>query len=74
MPTQIVKPSPSPEAYRTAAELLAKHARDAEFVAAMRADAALEEGDLDTQAFWLAVLRAIDDTQRAEQLPGELDH
>jgi hypothetical protein len=50
------------------------HGGEAEFIAALHADAALEEGDLDKQARWLAVLRAIADTKRAERLTGELDH
>jgi hypothetical protein len=40
----------------------------------LHADAALEEGDLDTQARWRAVLRSIDEMQRAERLTGELEH
>lgn len=74
MPPQASKPRPSSSAYRVGSDLLTMHGGEAEFIAALHADAALEEGDLDKQARWLAVLRAIADTKRAERLTGELDH
>ncbi len=68
------KPGLSAEADRVAAELLTEHGAAAEFVAALQADAALDAGDLDTQARWIAVPRAVDDMQRPEKRTAELEH
>ena len=40
----------------------------------MRADAMLEQGDLDGCAVWQRVLRAVGELQRAEPEPGAMVH
>ena len=40
-------------------------------LAAIRADAMLDEGDLDGQRVWKAVVRAIEELQRGERREGE---
>ncbi len=50
------------------------HGQDAPIHAAMRADAMLEAGDLDGYAAWKRILRAVEELQRAEPMPGEAVH
>ncbi len=40
----------------------------------MRADALLEEGDLDASAVWKRILRAVEELQGTEPKPGEAVH
>ena len=56
--------------YRTANLLIEQHGDDAPIHAAMRADAMLEAGDLDGQAVWRRVIRAIEEFQD-RTLPGD---
>ena len=42
--------------------------------AAMKADAVLDEGDLDGAAVWRRIVTAINDLQREEPKPGERRH
>ncbi len=44
--------------------LLKRHGPDAPIHAAMRADAMLEEGDLDGYAVWKRILRAVEELHR----------
>ena len=46
--------------FRTARLLIEQHGSEAPIHAAMRADAMLEAGDLDGQAVWLRILKAVE--------------
>lgn len=47
--------------FRTANKLIKQHGKDAPIHVAMRADELLEAGDLDGQAVWKRVLKAIEE-------------
>ena len=49
--------------YRTARMLINEHGEEASIEAAMRADKQLKAGDLDGQAVWLRVLKAVKELQ-----------
>jgi hypothetical protein len=49
--------------YRTAKLLMEQHSENAVPEASMKADAMLENGDLDGQAVWVAVAKAIKELQ-----------
>ena len=57
--------------YRSAALLIKKHGEDAVIEAAMKADAMLDDGDLDGQRVWKAIIKAIEELQRGERKTGE---
>jgi len=57
--------------YRSAQLHVKQHGEDAPIEAAMRADAMLEEGDLDGYAVWKRVLRAAEELQGTEPTEGE---
>ena len=63
---------PDLDIYRSANLLVKQHGADAPIQAAMRADAMIEEGDLDGYAVWKRILRAVEELQRAE--PGAWVH
>ena len=65
---------PDLDIYRTATVLIQEHDQDAALEAAMRADAMLEKGDLDGQAVWKRVLKAIEEIQRQERQEDEFTH
>ncbi len=46
--------------YRSANVLIRQHGEDAAIEAAMRADAMLEKGDLEGQAVWKRIVRAVE--------------
>lgn len=50
--------------WRTAKILIDSHGTDAPIHAAMRADHALEDGNLDAVAVWKRVMRAVEELQR----------
>ncbi len=50
---------PDLDIYRSANLLVKQYGEDAQFHAAMRADATLEAGDLDGYAVWRRILRAV---------------
>ena len=58
------------DVYRAAKQLVDQHGADATILAAMRADALLEEGDIEGAAAWRAIVRAIEELQR-ERGPKE---
>ncbi len=60
--------------YRAANELITQHGDDAPIRAAMRADKMLERGDLDGQAVWRRILKAIDELLASERPEGEKVH
>ena len=49
------------DAYRTAWTLVKQYGADAWFIAAKRADALLEQGDLEGSLVWRGVLHAVED-------------
>ncbi len=57
--------------YRSANVLIRDHGEDAAIEAAMRADAMMDNGDLDGCAVWKRIVRAVEEIQRAEPAPGE---
>jgi hypothetical protein len=56
--------------YRAAKLAIDQYGADASIQAAMRADALLDEGDIEGSAVWQAIVRAIKELQR-ERGPGE---
>ena len=60
--------------YRSANELIKQHGDDAPIHAAMRADELLEAGDLDGQAVWKLILKAIEKLQSKERPRGKKLH
>ncbi len=59
------------EIYRAANQLMKRYGQDAEFEAAMRADAMIERGDPEGLAVWKRILRAVDELQRDKPKQGE---
>ena len=60
--------------YRSAKVIINQYGKDALIHAAMRADAALEGGDLGGLAVWKRILRAVEELQRAEPAEGIIRH
>ena len=58
---------PNLDIYRSAHELIEQHGEDAPIHAAMRADKMLEAGDVDGQAVWRRILKAIDELQSTDR-------
>ncbi len=48
-----------------------RHGEDAPIHAAMRADAMLEDGDLDGHAVWKKILKAVEEMRRTERMKTE---
>ena len=65
---------PGLDIYRSTQLLVKRHGEDARVHAAMRADAALEAGDLDGLATWKRILRAVEELQRTKPKSGEAVH
>ncbi len=61
---------PDLDIYRTANIFIREHGEDAPIQAAMRADAMLEQGDLEGCAVWPRVLRAVEALLSKERAPG----
>ena len=62
------------DVYRSAHALIQQHGEAAAIEAAMKADAMLDEGDLDGAAVWRQIVAAINELQREELKPGERRH
>ncbi len=60
--------------YRSAKVIINQYGKDAPIHAAMRADAALEGGDLDGLRVWKRILRVIEELKRTAPKPGEAVH
>jgi hypothetical protein len=54
--------------------LIKRYGADAKLRAGMRADVFLDKGDLDGQAVWLRIIRAIDELQRGGRRDDEPLH
>ncbi len=63
---------PDLDIYRSTNLLVKHHGQDASIEAAMRADAMLEEGDLDGNGVWRRILRAVEELRGTE--PGVRVH
>ena len=57
--------------YRTASVLIREHGEDATLEAAQRADAMLEDGNMEGAAVWRRVLQAVAELQRKERREDE---
>ncbi len=66
--------TPALDIYRSANTLVKHHGTDAPIQAAMRADAMLENGDLDGYAVWRRILEAVEELQGTEPKSGEAVH
>ena len=60
--------------YRAAHPVIRQHGEDAPIRAAMLGDEMLEKGDLDAQAVWKRILKAIDELLTEERPEGEKGH
>jgi len=60
--------------YRAAHPVIRQHGEDAPIRAAMLGDEMLEKGDLDGQAVWKRILKAIDELLTEERPEGEKVH
>ncbi len=58
--------------YRSANELIEQHGEDAPIHAAMRADELMEAGDMEGEAVWLRILKAINELLSKER-PGDAE-
>ncbi len=65
---------PDLDVYRSAQLLVERHGDGAPIEAAMKADAMLEKGDLDGQAAWLRILRAVKELLQAQPDRGDVVH
>ena len=55
--------------YRSANELIKQHGDAADIEAAMRADARLAAGDMEGEAVWLRIVKAVEELRQRE--PGD---
>ena len=62
------------EIYRAANQLVKRYGADAEFEAAMRANAMIEAGDPEGLAVWKRILTAVDELLRTEPAERERRH
>ena len=53
--------------YRSANELIEQHGEDAPIHAAMRADELMEAGDMEGEAVWLSIVKAIEELLAKER-------
>ncbi len=60
--------------YRSANELIEQHGDAADIEAAMRADELMEAGDMEGEAVWLRILKAIAELLSEERPEGEKVH
>ena len=58
------------EIYQAATLLIKEHDDEAPIHAAMRADELLDQGDIDGQAVWKLILKAVDDLL-SEKVPAD---
>ena len=58
--------------YRSAHELIEQHGDAADIEAAMRADELMEAGDMEGEAVWLRIVKAIEELL-SEERPGDAE-
>ncbi len=66
--------TPDLDIYRSANELIKQHGDAADIEAAMRADACLAAGDMEGEAVWLRIVKAIEELLSEEGPEGEKVH
>ncbi len=57
--------------WQAATEMVKLFDIDASTEAALRSDAALDEGDIENHRLWLKVMHAVNELQRTKRLDGE---
>ena len=62
------------DTYRSAHELIKQHGDAADIEAAMKADAHLAAGDMEGEAVWLRIVKAIEELLSEERPEGEKLH
>ncbi len=62
------------DVYRSAQLIVERHGDGAPIEAAMKVDAMLEKGDIDGQAAWLRILRAVKELLLAQPDKGDVVH
>ena len=62
------------DTYRSANELIKQYGDAADIEAAMRADERLAAGDMDGEAVWLRIVKAIEELQSKERPAGAEVH
>jgi len=62
------------DTYRCAHELIKQHGEAADIEAAMRADERLAAGDMEGEAVWLRIVKAIEELLSEERPEGEKVH
>ncbi len=60
--------------YRAANELIKQHGEAADIEAAMRADPCLAAGDMEGEAVWIRIVKAIEELLSEERPEGEKVH
>jgi len=60
--------------YRSAHALIQRHGEAAAIEAAIKADAMLDDGDLDGAAVWRRIVAAVNEIERKEPAEGERRH
>ena len=60
--------------YRSAHELIKQHGEAADIEAAMRVDAHLAAGDMEGEAVWLRIVRAVEELLSEERPDGAKVH
>ena len=60
--------------WRSAQVMVKRYGRDAPLEAAQRADAMLDEGDMDGHAVWLRTVKAVEELLRQKPAQGEGVH
>ena len=65
---------PNLDIYRSANVLIREHGQGATIEAAKHADAMLAKGDLEGQAVWKRIVKAVGELQRREWRSGETAH
>jgi hypothetical protein len=60
--------------WRTAKLLIETHGDEAAMQAAMRADEALDNGEMAAMNVWRKVMRSVEELQRTGPKPGEQSH
>ena len=62
------------DTYRSANELIEQHGDAADIEAAMRADECLAAGDMEGEAVWLRIVKAVEELLSEERPEGEKVH
>ena len=66
--------TPDLDIYRSANELIKQHGEAADIEAAMRADERLAAGDMEGEAVWLRIVKAVEELGAREKPRGATSH